>query len=82
MTTDGEWFYYYEARQDQPLYKKIPAKDDSLKRIISIPVKTSDIIDLLAGRVPLREHHSAFLEKQDSGDGYVLVLKKKMVGRR
>jgi hypothetical protein len=80
MTSDGEWFYYYEARPDQPLYKKIPATDANLKRIIMIPVKTSDIIQLLAGRVPLREHHSAFLERQDSGAGYVLVLKRRWWG--
>ena len=80
MTSDGEWFYYYEARPDRPLYKKIPATDASLKRIISIPVKAGDIIQLLAGRVPLREHHSAFLERQDSGAGYVLVLKRRWWG--
>ena len=80
MTSDGEWFYYYEARQDQPLFEKVRATDSVLKRLISIPVKTSDIVNLLAGRVPLREHHSAYLQKQRDGSGFVLVLKKRWHG--
>jgi hypothetical protein len=80
MASDGKWFYYYEAREGKPFYKKIPASDDNLKRITAIPVKTSDIIHLLAGRVPLREHNSAVLERPASGKGYVLVLKPRWWG--
>jgi hypothetical protein len=77
MTSDGEWFYYYEAREGRPIFKKIPATDANLKRFIFIPIKADDIVNLLAGKVPLREHHSTLLEKQDSGEGYVLVLKRR-----
>ena len=80
MASDGKWFYYYEARKGRPVYKKIPAADSNLKRITTIPIKTSDIIHLLAGRVPLREHHSARLERSDTGQGYVLVLKRRWWG--
>jgi hypothetical protein len=80
MASDGKWFYYYEVREGKPFYKKIPASDDNLKRITAIPVKTSDVIHLLAGRVPLREHHSAVLERPTSGKGYVLVLKRRWWG--
>ena len=80
MASDGKWFYYYEARQGKPIYKKIPATDATLQRIVSIPIKTSDIIQLLAGRTPVREHHSAVLYRQDSGTGYVLTLKKRWWG--
>jgi len=80
MASDGKWFYYYEVREGKPFYKKIPASDDNLKRITAIPVKTSDVIDLLAGRVPLREHHSAVLERPTSGKGYVLVLRRRWGG--
>ena len=80
MASDGKWFYYYELREGKPFYKKIPASDDNLKRITAIPVKTSDIIHLLAGRVPLREHNSAVLERPASGKGYVLVLKPRWWG--
>jgi len=80
MASDGIWFYYYEVRQGKPLYKKTPATDATLQRFVSIPIKTSDIIQLLAGRTPLREHHSAVLQRQDSGPGYVLTLKKRWYG--
>jgi hypothetical protein len=80
IASDGKWFYYYEVRQGQPLYKKIPATDATLQRIVSVPINPIDIITLLAGRTPLREHHSAVLHRQDSGPGYVLVLKKRWYG--
>ena len=80
IANDGKWFYYYEARQNEPIYKKIPATDATLQRIVSIPIKTSDIIQLLAGRAPIREHHSASLYRQSSGTGYVLILKKRWWG--
>ena len=80
MASDGKWFYYYEARQGKPIYKKIPASDSNLKRVTTIPIKTSDIIHLLAGRIPLREHHSAILERSASGQGHVLVLNRRWWG--
>ncbi len=80
MATDGKWFYYYEARKGKPVYKRIQASDSNLKRVTAMPIKTSDIIDLLAGRVPLRGHHSARLESSDAGRGYVLVLKRRWWG--
>jgi len=76
MTSDGKWFYYYEAGQGKPIYKKIPATEASLKHIISIPIQAADIIDLLAGRVPVRDCDSAALYKQAAGQGYILTLKK------
>ena len=80
MASDGKWFYYYQARQGKPIYKKIPASDSNLKRVTTIPIKTSDIIHLLAGRIPLREHHAAILERAASGHGYVLVLNRRWWG--
>ncbi len=76
MTSDGKWFYYYEAGDGKPIYKKIPANEASLKHIISIPIQASDILDLLAGRVPLRKNNRAELHQQDTGAGYILTLKK------
>ena len=80
MASDGKWFYYYEVRQGRPFYKKIPASESNLKRITTIPIMTTDIIHLLAGRVPLREHHSATLDRVVSGQGYVLALKRRWWG--
>lgn len=80
MASDGKWFYYYEVGEGAPIYKKIAASDASLKRILSIPVPTSDVLSILSGRIPLREHQTAVLLKQDSEPGYVLVLKRRWWG--
>jgi len=80
MASDGKWFYYYEVGEGEPIYKKIAASDASLKRIISISIQTDDVLSLLAGRVPIRDHHSAVLEQQEAKPGYVLVLKKRWWG--
>ena len=80
MASDGKFFYYYEAGEGRPIFKKYPATEASLERIISIPIHTTDIVDLIAGRVPLREHNTAILEQQDTGQGYVLILKKRWWG--
>ncbi|MEX1350360.1 MAG: DUF4292 domain-containing protein [Desulfobacterales bacterium] len=80
IASDGKWVYYYETRKEEPLYIKYPATDATLQRIVSVPIKISDIISLLAGRTPFREHHSALLQRQDSGNGYVLTLKKRWYG--
>ena len=80
MASDGKWFYYYEAREGRPYYQKVPASDANLKRVTAMPIKISDIVALLAGRVPLRKHHAAVLERSASGKGYVLVLKRRWWG--
>ena len=80
IASDGKWVYYYETRKEEPLYAKYPARDATLQRIVSVPIKISDIIMLLAGRTPLREYHSALLQRQDSGNGYVLTLRKRWYG--
>jgi hypothetical protein len=80
VASDGKWVYYYEIRKEEPFFVKYPATDATLQRIVSVPIKISDIITLLAGRTPLREHHSALLYRQDSGNGYVLTLKKRWYG--
>lgn len=80
MASDGKWFYYYEIGKGDPIFKKIAASDASLKRIVSISIQTDDVLSLLAGRVPIREHHSAILEPQEAKPGYVLILKKRWWG--
>jgi hypothetical protein len=82
MANDGKWFYYYEVGKGDPIYKKIAASDANLKRIVAISIQTDDVLSLLAGRVPIREHHSAILEQQEAKSGYVLILKKRWWGVR
>lgn len=80
MASDGKWFYYYEAGKGGPVYKKYRASNASLKRLISIAIQTDDVLNLLAGRVPIRDHHSVMLQKLENEPGYALVLKKRWWG--
>ncbi len=80
IATDGKWFYYYEARSNPPVYKKFRAGNASLKRLLAVEIKVSDILTLLAGRVPLRDHDQALLAGDSFAGEGVLVLKKRWGG--
>jgi hypothetical protein len=82
LATDGEWLYYLEARGNETRFNKIPASNPSLKRIISIPISSGDVVMLLAGRVPLPEFDSVTLIEEKTIPGCILVLKKKWWGVR
>ncbi|MBU4343884.1 MAG: DUF4292 domain-containing protein [Proteobacteria bacterium] len=74
LACDGTWLYFL-SHNDQRFYKK-PSKNSTLKKFISIPIRSSDIVSILAGRIPVAEHDSAMIKKNRSKDGYLLVLKK------
>lgn len=74
FSNDGKWLYLLSHTQDQ-FYKK-RSTDSNLKRFTTVPVKSVDMVSILAGRVPIYKHKDATVIKNSSGDGYVLVLKK------
>ena len=80
MATDGQWFYYLEMQGEKAVFKKIKASNASLERLIAVPIYTQDIITLLAGRVPLPEHHSAYIQTDPETAGSILVLKRRWWG--
>jgi hypothetical protein len=82
LATDGKWLYYLETRGHDTVFKKIAASDPSLRNIISIPIKSSDIVTLLAGGIPLREFDTVDVIEDASGNGYVLALKARWRGTR
>jgi len=74
MASDGEWLYYQDGQEPRLPVKKIRSSDPDFDRLLSIPIQSSDIIALLRGRIPIREHRAARLQPVASGDGYVLLL--------
>lgn len=74
LACDGTWLYFV-SHTDQRFYKK-PSKNSTLKRFISIPIKSHDIVSILAGRIPVNKHDSATIKRNRSKDGNILVLKK------
>jgi hypothetical protein len=80
MASDGQWFYYLEMQGDKPFFKKIKTVDASLKPLIALPITPYDIITLLAGRIPIPEHHAAYLQTNPETAGTILILKRRWRG--
>ena len=80
LSTDGKYLYYLDLRRSDHPFKKVRSSDASLEKIVSMPIKSSEVIALLSGRVPVHEHSSVSLISEFSGNGYVLVLKKRKKG--
>jgi len=74
MAGDGEWLYYQDGEAPNSPVKKLRASDPDFKRLLSIPIQSSDILALMRGRIPIRGHRSARLQPLASGNGYVLLL--------
>ncbi|MDM8516000.1 hypothetical protein QUF76_07360 [Desulfobacterales bacterium HSG16] len=55
IACDGKRFYY----RDEKTLKKIRTKDPDLKKLVSIPVKTSEIISFLSGKTHIESFYSA-----------------------
>ena len=82
LATDGKWLYYLEVHGQDTTFQKFKASDPSLKKLISIPIPSSDVITLLAGQIPMPEFDSASLIEEKATPGYVLILKEKWWGVR
>jgi hypothetical protein len=82
LANDGKWLYYLEVHGQDTTFRKIPASDPSLKKLISIPISSSEVITLLTGQIPMPQFDSAALIEEKALPGYVLVLKEKWWGIR
>jgi len=67
MAGDGEWLYYQDGQEPGAPVKRVRASDPDFKRILSIPIQASDIIALMCGRMPLKEHSRATIQPLASG---------------
>ena len=82
LATDGKWLYYLEVHGRDTTFRKFQERDPNLKKLISIPIPSSDVITLLAGQIPMPKFDSAVLIEEKASPGYVLVLKEKWWGIR
>jgi hypothetical protein len=80
LSTDGNFLYYLNLTSKPPLFKKIRSSDANLDRLVSIPIRSRDVVSLLSGRIPIHDYTSAGLIESKSKKGYVLVLKKRWRG--
>ncbi len=61
LASDGHWLYVFHHSQGQ-FYKKC-AGNSIPKKLFPIPLTASEIVSLLAGRIPIAKHNSAILIK-------------------
>ncbi len=80
LSTDCKYLYYLDPQNKKQPFKKIRNVDTGLEKILSVPIKSKDIIELLRGRIPLYENTSAALIPELSGNSSVLVLGKRWLG--
>lgn len=80
FSTDGNFLYYLDLTTKPPVFKKIRSTDARLDRLVSIPIRSSDVVSLLSGRIPIYNYTSANLIKNTLNKGYILVLKKRWRG--
>jgi len=74
FASDGQWLYLF-SHTNSRFYKK-RAAGKLLERFFSIPIKSNDVVSILAGRVPVGEYDCAVVEKKGSEYGSVLILKR------
>jgi outer membrane biogenesis lipoprotein LolB len=63
--TDGRWLYLISHAKSDFIKKR--ATDSNMKHFFSIAIKSHDVVDILAGRVPFKRYDSAALIE----DGYL-----------
>lgn len=82
MATDGQWLYYLEIHGQETVFRKISARDPSMKQLISISITASDIVTLLSGGIPIREFNAVNVIEEKTGNGHIIVLKERWWGIR
>lgn len=76
LSGNGQWFFFHNLYDKENTYRKIRSNDPSLKRLIQLPLKASEFIAILSGRIPIINHHSIELLSDQTGDD-ILILKKR-----
>ena len=75
---DGE-NYYFLSQADQRSYQK-SCRDPLLTQVAGVPIRVSEVVELLAGGIPIYAHDSIAMEPLTSHAGYVLIFKKTWLG--
>jgi len=75
FAADGRNVYLVDPRDPENTYYKVRSAEGRLDRLVSMPLRTADLLCLLAGRTPVAAHSEVLLELNPEGGSRVLVLK-------
>jgi outer membrane lipoprotein-sorting protein len=76
IAADGRHLYVVDPNDPRNTFTKISTQDADLQRLLTIPLKSSDVVTVLSGRVPIAAHGSASLVRDTDGSGNILVLRR------
>lgn len=79
LSFDGE-YYYFSSQREEGVFKG-ESDGSMLESIISISIHAQDVIDIMAGRIPVIDFDSAVIEDDGEKDGYTLTLQQDWFGR-
>lgn len=76
FAADGQHVYLVDPRSPEETYHKVRSAEGDLDRFVSLPLRTRDLVALMAGRTPVLAHSEVRLELDPERGTRVLVLKK------
>lgn len=76
FAADGRHVYLVDPRTPEKTYTKVRSSAGRLDRLVSMPLRTADLIALLAGRTPVLDHSEVVLQTDPELGTRVLVLRK------
>ncbi len=71
MAADGDWFYLLSYSDNN--YYKSEMKHPDLEKLVSLPVPVSDLICLMSGGIPIRDHFASVASSTEAG--YMVSLR-------
>jgi hypothetical protein len=77
LATNGKRLYAVDLFDPEKSFYETRAINSGLKRLLELPVKPSDMVALLRGRLPLVEYRTANVEPDPSGNGMIVSLKQR-----
>ncbi len=79
IANDGQWIYVFSHTQRK--FFKHRSTNSAMKKFFALPIKSNDIINILAGRVPINKHNSAVVIKDTPGRRLAGHVMQQKLGR-
>jgi hypothetical protein len=75
MAYNGKRLYFSIPSENRFIEKK--ARNSKLTKLIAIPVRPHDLMQTMAGRIPVRQHHELLIVKDEEGHPFTLHLRNR-----
>jgi len=79
LSFDGAHYYFISPGQESII--KGEPDDATIESIISVPVNVKDVIDIMAGKVPVIDFDSASVNHREEGGDLIITLQQGWFGK-